>query len=210
MAGMLQERFGVCERRACVVPCQHRSTQRHRRKRRNDDTELQARLRAMAVRFPRYGYRRIHVMLVRDGYHCNVTRLRRLWRDGGLHVRPRRRRKPKIRPNPVRIQADHPKHVWAIDFPFDETADGRPAKILNVTDEFTREALACTPARKITANGTLPVLDNVREQRGCSPEFLRMDNGPGFIADMLQGLVPGGRHQRRLRGSGLALAGRLH
>ena len=160
-ATMLQERFGASERRACVVLCQHRSTQRHCRTRRSDEAELRARLRAMATRFPRHGYRRIHVMLTKDGYHCNIKRIQRVWRDERLHVRPRRRRKPKTRRNPVRIQAEHPNHVWASDFQFDETADGRPVRILNVTDESTRETLACAPARRITAQGTLSILDNV-------------------------------------------------
>ena len=72
--------------------------------------------------------------------------------------------------------------MWAIDFQFDETADGRPVKILDVTDEFTRESLATNAARRILAAGTMAVLDQIREQRG-SPMFLRMDNGPEFIAD---------------------------
>ena len=75
--------------------------------------------------------------------------------------------------------------MWAIDFQFDETADGRPVKILNVTDEFTREALATNAARRITAAGTMAVLDQIREHRGA-PQFLRMDNGPEFIADTLR------------------------
>ena len=186
VAGMLQERFGVSERRACSVLCQHRSTQRHCRQQRSDEVELRARLRAMATRFPRYGYRRIHALLVRDGYHCNVKRIQRLWRDEGLHVRPRRRKKPKTRRNPIRIQAEHPNHVWAIDFQFDETADGRPVKILNVTDEFTKEALAIDIRRSITADDTVEVLEALVRARGRAPEFLRMDNGPEFIADVLQ------------------------
>ena len=64
--------------------------------------------------------------------------------------------------------------MWAIDFQFDETADGRPVKILNVTDEYTREALATNAARRITAAGTMAVLDQIREHRGA-PQFLRID-----------------------------------
>lgn len=75
--------------------------------------------------------------------------------------------------------------MWGIDFQFDETADGRPVKILNVTDEYTREALATNAARRITAAGTMAVLDQIREQRG-EQLFLRMDNGPAFITDTLR------------------------
>jgi transposase InsO family protein len=77
-------------------------------------------------------------------------------------------------------------HVWALDVQFDEIADGRPVKIVNVTDEFTREALATNAARRITAAGTEALLDQIVEERGQVPMFLRMDNGPEFIADTLQ------------------------
>ena len=95
------------------------------------------------------------------------------------------RRKPKIVRQPIVVRGTYPNQVWAIDFQFDETVDGRPVKILNVTDEFTREALATNAARRITAAGTMAVLDQIRESRG-SPQFLRMDNGPEFIADTLR------------------------
>ena len=75
--------------------------------------------------------------------------------------------------------------MWAIDFQFDETADGRPVKILNVTDECTHEALATNVARRITAAGTMAVLDQIRELRGA-PQFLRMYNGPEFIPHTLR------------------------
>jgi putative transposase len=181
----LEERFGVSERKACRVVAQHRSTQRHRCVRGCDEERLRHRLRAMSVKFPRYGYRRIHVMLCRDGYSCNRKRIQRLWRDEGLHVPKRKPRRKKHRRNPVRVRAVRPDHVWAIDFVFDETAEGRPVKILNVTDEFTREALACSAARRLTADATVAILDHVVDERGASPKYLRMDNGPEFISDAL-------------------------
>jgi putative transposase len=181
----LQDRFGVSERRACSVLSQHRSTQRHQRVRGFDEDHLRARLRAMAVKFPRYGYRRIHVMLCRDGYSGNRKRIQRLWRDEGLHVRRKKPRRTKHRRNPVRVRSQRPDHVWAVDFVFDETAEGRPVKILNVTDEFTREALACAPARRLSADATVAILDHVVHERGVAPEYLRMDNGPEFLAEAL-------------------------
>ena len=150
------------------------------------EAQLRSRIKALAVAHPRYGYRRIHVLLLRDGFNVNRKRVQRLWRLEGLHVAPVRRRKPRARRNPVEVRGTHPDHVWAIDFQFDETADGRHVKILNVTDEFTREALATNAARRITAAGTMAVLDEVMAQRGTAPAVLRMDNGPEFIADALQ------------------------
>jgi len=181
----LVDEFGVSERRACLVVDQHRSTQRHCLVRSSEEMGLRQRIRALAVKYPRYGYRRVHVMLLRDGFQVNRKRVQRLWRLEGLHVQRPKRRKPKIARVPIVVRGQYPNHVWAIDFQFDETADGRPVKILNVTDEYTREALATNAARRITAAGTMAVLDQVRQQRGA-PQFLRMDNGPEFIATTLR------------------------
>ena len=86
---------------------------------------------------------------------------------------------------PAVVRGRYLNHVWAIDCQFDETADGRPVKILNVTDEFTREALATNAARRISAACTMAVLDQIRELRGA-PQFLHMYNVPKFIADTLR------------------------
>jgi putative transposase len=85
----------------------------------------------------------------------------------------------------VVVWGTYPNDVWAINFQFDETLVGRPVKILNVTDEYSREALATNAAHWITAAGTMAVLDQIRESR-VAPQFLRMDNGPEFIADTLR------------------------
>ena len=92
----LVDEFGVSERRACVVVDQHRSTQRHCLVRSPEEMGLRQRIRALAVKYPRYGYRRIHVMLLRDGYQVNRKRVQRLWRLEGLDVQRPKRRKPKI------------------------------------------------------------------------------------------------------------------
>ena len=163
---------------------QCRSTQRHEHVRSPQEAYLRQRIRVLAVKYPHYGYRRVHVMLIRDGFAVNRQWVQRLWRLDGLHVQRPKRRKPKIARQPIVVWGAYPNQVWAIDFQFDETDDGRPVKILNVTDEFTREALATNAARRITAAGTMAVLDQIRESRGA-PQFLRMDNGPEFIADTL-------------------------
>lgn len=181
----LVDEFGVSQRRACAVVGQYRSTQRHCLVRSSEEMGLRQRIRALAVKYPRYGYRRVHVMLLRDGYQVNRQRVQRLWRLEGLRVQRPKRRKPKATRVPIVVRGRYPNHVWTIDFQFDETADGRPVKILNVTDEFTREALATNAARRITAAGTMAVLDQICEHRRA-PQFLRMDNGPEFIADTLR------------------------
>lgn len=81
--------------------------------------------------------------------------------------------------------ASRPNHTWAMDYEFDETAGGRTLKILNVTDEFTREALACVPGRSIDAKATVAVLHELVGVRGA-PVSVRCDNGPEFISDALK------------------------
>jgi putative transposase len=181
----LVDEFGVSQRRARLVVGQYRSTQRHAHVRSPQEAFLRDRIRALAVKYPRYGYRRVHVMLICDGYQVNCKRVQCLWRLEGLRVQSPKRRKPKNVCQPIVVRGNYPNQVWAIDSQFDETTDGRPVKILNVTDEFSREALATNAARRITAAGTMAVLDQIRELRGA-PQFLRMDNGPESIAETLR------------------------
>jgi transposase InsO family protein len=164
---------------------QHRSSQRYQR-RLVPEALLRQRLQLLARRYPRYGYRRIHAILRREGWACNRKRVQRLWRDEGLRLptRPRRRRRgPRM---PGHLVAEHPDQVWAIDFVTDRTADGRPLKILTVTDEHTREALATPVARKMGADETVNTLEQVVERRGRAPALIRCDNGPEFISQALR------------------------
>jgi putative transposase len=182
----LRDRFGVSERRACRLTSQHRSSQRYRRRLLPEETLLRERLQLLARRHPRYGYRRIHAILRREGWACNRKRVQRLWRDEGLRlpVRPKRRRRgPRM---PGHLTAAVPNEVWAIDFVSDRTADGRPIKILTVTDEHTREALATPAARRIGADQTVSVLERIVEQRGRPPRMIRCDNGPEFVSQALR------------------------
>lgn len=158
---------------------QYRSTQRHCLIHSSEEKSLRECIWALADKSPSYGYRRVHVMLLRDGFQVS-----RLWRLKGLRVQCPKRRKPKIARVPIVVRGRYPNHVWPIDFQFDETADGRPMKILNVTDEHTRRALATTAARWITAAGTMAIPDQIRELRGA-PQILRIDDEPEFIADTL-------------------------
>ena len=113
----------------------------------------------------------------------NNKRIRRLWRDEGLRV-PHRRRKKRLTGIGVAVGAMcpiRPNVMWAMDFQFDTTADGRTLKLLNVIDEFTREVLAIVVDRSIDADGVVAVLDRLAAQRGA-PAFVRFDNGPEFVA----------------------------
>jgi putative transposase len=180
---VLRERFGVSERRACVVVGQPRSTQRKpRAPRRDEEQRLRAWLREFAREHPRLGWKTAHRVLAGEGRHHNRKRIRRLWRDEGL-VRPQRCRKRRRvnRSSGERLRAVRPNQVWGIDFQFDETADGRRLKLFNVVDEHTREALAMRVGRTCDADQVIAVIEALVADRGA-PVYLRCDNGPELIA----------------------------
>ena len=181
---MLRERFGVSERRACTVVGLHRSTMRLATPAMSsEETELRAWLRKFSTDRPRWGWRRAAKMARRAGWTANNKRIRRLWRDEGLRV-PQRRRKKRLTGIGVTVGAMspiRPNVIWAMDFQFDTTADGRTLKMLNVIDEFTCEALDIHVDRRIDADGVVAVLEQLALQRG-TPAYVRFDNGPEFIA----------------------------
>jgi putative transposase len=185
---MLRDRLGVSERWACRVVSQHRSTQRHRPKVAGDDAVLRGELRRVAAERPRWGYRRAHARLREQGWAVNRKRVQRLWREEGLRVPARRRKRQRVGESTVpadRLRAERPGHVWAIDFQFDQTVDGRVLKLLNIVDEFTREALAMHTAHSITADRTVQVLERLAGERGA-PAHVRCDNGPELTAHALR------------------------
>jgi len=186
---MLQDRLGISERRACRIVGQQRSTQRHERQVACDDAALRAELRRISRERPRWGYRRAHQLLLEQGWRHNRKRTQRLWREEGLRVPRRRRKRQRLGEStvpPERLRAERPDHVWALDFQFDQTADGRILKLLNVVDEFTREALAIECRRRIDADHAVTVLDRLIAERRTTPTFIRCDNGPELTANALR------------------------
>jgi putative transposase len=187
---MIQERHGFSERRACRLVGQPRSTQRRRPPPVPDeDTRVRERLRHLARTRPRYGYRRLTALLREEGFRVNHKRIQRLCRDEGLRVlrRPKKRFRIGTSTFPgARLRATHPDQVWAIDFVFDQTADLRSVKILAITDEFTKEALAIEVDRSIDADHTVRVLDRIMARTARRPEHLRMDNGSELTAHALR------------------------
>ena len=179
----------MSERRACCLAGQHRSTQRHEPVVADDDAALRAELVKISRKRPRWGYRRAHQLLVEDGWTINRKRTQRVWREEGLRVPPKRRKRRRLGDSTVpadRLRAERPDHVWAFDFEFDQTADGRLLKILNVVDEFTREALAIEVERRIDADKVVDVLDRLVRQRGSYPTFVRCDNGPEMTSNAIR------------------------
>ena len=181
---LLEERFGVSERRACAVIGQPRSTQRLPAPVPSDDEmALRAFLREFAVARPRWGWRRALVAARDAGWRVNPKRIHRLWRDEGLRV-PYKKRKKRLVGIGVTTGAFcpiRPNVVWSADFQFDQTRDGRTIKILNVIVEFTSEALVAVTDLSIDADHVVRILDKIAGERGF-PKYLRFDNGPEFVA----------------------------
>ena len=185
---MLRDRLGLSERRACRIAGQNRSTQRHRTKTAPEDQALRARLRKISEERPRWGYRRAHAHLLSEGLSVNRKRVQRIWREEGLRVPARAKKRRRLGDSTVpakRLRAERPNHVWALDFQHDASSDGRELKFLNVVDEFTREALAIVVERSINAEETVAVLERLAAKRGV-PANIRADNGPELIARVLR------------------------
>jgi putative transposase len=187
---MLQGRLELSERRACQITAQHRSTQRHQPRRGADrDDALRERLRRLSGEHPRWGYRLAWGAVRNEGWPVNRKKIQRLWREEGLRVPQRKRKRYRLGESTVpgeRLRAERPNHVWALDFQFDTTSDGRTLKLLHVVDEYTREVLAMRVARSIDADHTTRVLDQIVRERGGGPELVRMDNGPELTANALR------------------------
>ena len=123
----------------------------------------------------------------------NRKAVQRLWREEGLGVPSRRRKRQRLGTSTTpadRLAAEHPNHVWALDYQFDQTEDGRRLKLLNVVDEHTREALTITVERRIDADATVNVLDRLTTERGATPRFLRCLIHPEWRADGACGVRP--------------------
>jgi transposase InsO family protein len=174
--------LGVSERFACRITGQHRATQRHQPVSAtpdDPDAALRDWLRAYAKDHPRRGFRPAYHDARGEGWVVNHKKIQRLWRDEGLRVPQRRCRKRHGTSTAAdTVTADAPNRVWAVDFQFDVTTDGRPIKIVSIIDEHTRECLGGLVERSITGEDLIAELARLAADRGTHPAVLRCDNGP--------------------------------
>lgn len=181
--------LGVPERKACRVLNQARNTQRYKPKLPDKDKPLVKDLLDLHVKHPRYGYRRITIKLRERDWMINFKRVYRLWCAEGLKV-PRKQHKKRgfddSRDNAChRKRPEHYNHIWSYDFLTERLENGRLLRLLVVIDEFTRECLAIDVNRKIKGPDVVEVLRYLFEVRGA-PEFIRSDNGPEFISEVVK------------------------
>ncbi len=167
----------MSERRACRLVGIDRATARYRGRPRDGEAALRRRLHELAGEWPRFGYRRLHALLRREGVVVNHKRVERLYRAVGLAVRRQGRKRvarvDRGRPSALR----RPNQQWALDFLSDPLATGRRIRVLAVIDAWTREAVAIEVDTSLPGERVARVLERAVDQRGC-PEELVLDNGP--------------------------------
>lgn len=210
---MLTGTMQMSERFACKVVGLSRSVYRRlplAQTPGDPDADLRAELRRYARKHPRHGFRRAWAWLRYDqGIEVNKKKIHRLWKEEGLQVRRAPRRKRAGLSSVPIVDADAPNVVWALDFQFDSTVDGKTVKIASMVDEHTRMSLLNIVDRSITADRLIEGLEKAFAMWGGPPLVLRMDNGPSVHLGSAAGLlcwVGGGV----LHSAGYAVEQRVH
>jgi len=180
----MQEETGISQRKACRLVGLSRSSLCYRSAKQNDDQVIKDRLTELAHERRRFGYRRLHILLGREGIKANHKRVYRLYSQAGLAVRKRKRRKGIMVERQALELPDKPNQVWSMDFVMDALCNGRRLKILTLVDDFTKEALDLPVAHSICGEQVVRVLDAVAHFRGY-PAAVRTDQGPEFTSKAL-------------------------
>jgi putative transposase len=170
----LQAYLGMSERRACRVIGADRKSMRYRSQR-DDDAKVRSKLRELAQQRRRFGYRRLHILLRREGIVINRKKTQRLYREEKLAVRRRRNRRRAIgarAPAPVLAL---PNQRWSLDFVHDQLASGRRFRVLNIVDDVTRECLRAVPDTSISGRRLVRELADLIAERG-KPGMIVSDN----------------------------------
>ena len=173
----------LSERRACVIVGLCRSSCRYQAKPKNDEA-IRSRLRELAEQRRKFGAPRLHTLLRREGYLINHKRTERLYREEGLSLRLKKRRK---RISHLRVVMDKPERInqhWSMDFVSDSLYNGRRFRVLTVVDDFSRECPVLEADHSLTGQRVTRVLERMALTRGL-PEVITVDNGPEFISKAL-------------------------
>ena len=174
---------GVSQRRACQALAMDRSSVLYRSVR-PDDAAARAAMKAVAAERRRFGYRRLHVLLRREGHQANHKRVFRLYQGAGLAVPKRKRRRGvALERQPLMLPAA-PNRVWSMDFVMDALSSGRRLKCLNIVDDCTKESVDIVLDHSITGLYVTRVLDQAARFRGF-PAAIRTDQGPEFTSKAL-------------------------
>ena len=181
---MIRQAQGLSERRACRLVGMGRTSCRYEPQRQGQEENLKARLRTLAGERRRFGYRRLTVLLRREGWTVNHKRVYRLYRQEGLEVRRRKRKRMGAVERQALAIPIRQNERWSMDFVADALTDGRRFRSLNIVDDFNRECLAAQVDTSIRGARVVRVLERLRERRGL-PQVLVTDNGPEFAGQAL-------------------------
>ena len=173
-AHWLRNQYGVSERRVCGLMGMAAASYGYESKR--TDEPLRTKLVELAREKPRFGYRRLHVLLRRSGEQVNHKRLHRIYREAGLRIR-RKKRKHCVREGKPLLARTAANQEWALDFAHDAVACGRAIRVLSVVDAYTRECLALEVDTSFASRRVTRVLEAIVGERG-QPQSIRCDNGP--------------------------------
>lgn len=191
LARWAQQAYRISERHAARLVRLAIGTLRYR-SRKVFDEALRHRLRELAGTHVRYGYRRLTVLLRREGWHVNAKRIYRLYREEQLIVRTKQRRKiarrQRAATTPIAVRANQ---CWSMDFVSDKLADGRSFRILTVVDQFTRECVCLEAERSMTGIRVVQALEHAKQERGSLPEAITVDNGSEFSSRALEAWAMG-------------------
>lgn len=176
-------RFGLSQRRVCRLTGWNRSSLRYASSAR-DDSALRTRLRHWAALKPRWGSPILHDILKSEGLVKNHKRTERLYREEGLSLRRKLRRKLPAAARVPLPHADRPNQRWSMDFVSDQLANGRRFRCLTLVDDFTRQCLAIHVDTSIGGAAVADLLASLIAQRG-QPAIITTDNGPEFICRAL-------------------------
>lgn len=172
--------FTVSERHACQTVGIGRSSYRYRSTAK-DQTALKMRIRDLAAARVRYGYRRVHMLLTREGWHVNHKRVYRLYRLEGLSLRLKTRKKRISVSRTIHPAPSAPKERWSTDFMSDSLYDGQRFRILTLVDTMRRESPAIEVARSFSGQQVTEVLERLAQTVGL-PKAIQVDNGPEFTS----------------------------
>ncbi|TRL33455.1 IS3 family transposase [Rhizobium straminoryzae] len=179
----LRALMGLSERRACQIISADRKMIRYRSCR-SPEVELRMKLRELANQRRRFGYRRLFIVLRREGERSGVNRIYRLYREEGLSVRKRKARRRAVGTRaPILVEAKANAR-WSLDFVHDQLACGRRFRVLNVVDDVTRECLAAIPDTSISGRRVARELTTLVERRG-KPSMIVSDNGTAFTSNAI-------------------------
>ncbi len=187
-----QQKLGISERRACQALEQSRSLQRREPVRGDDEARLTEDIIKLATKYGRYGYKRITAMLRTQGWQVNHKRVERIWRQEGLKVPQRHKKRGRLYLNDgscIRLRACWPNHVWSYDFVADRLIDGTKIRTLTVVDEYTRECLSLRIGYSLKSDDVMDVLTDLFITRGI-PDHIRSDNGAEFTSKAIQAWLP--------------------